>query len=107
MTSQSFVHMHAGIQMRTKIISSRLSLCFYSGRKHKGEMGEVSHPQPRKFCVSQGKMVVKCTSARQFTGQRTIGELLLIKFTDKKSRRRTSETPLEFRSYVPACALQF
>ena len=44
---------------------------------------------------------------RQFTGQRTIGELLLIKFTDKKSRRPTSETPLEFRSYVPACTLQF
>ena len=28
-----------------------------------GGMGEVSHLQPRKFCVSQGKMVVKCTSA--------------------------------------------
>ena len=50
---------------------------------------EVAHSPPTSkilpFC--RAKMVVKCTSTGQFTGQRTIRELLLLrkkKVTNKK-----------------------
>ena len=47
--------------------------------KTQGGMEGVSHPQPLKtLSLCRAKMVVKCTSARQFTGQRVIGELLLL-----------------------------
>ena len=45
-------------------------------------MGGESPPNLEDFAVSQGKMVVKCTSAGQSAGQRTIGELLLPKRKD-------------------------
>ena len=52
--------------------------------KLKGDMG-VSHlPSLGNIAVLKAKMVVKWTSAGQFTGQRTIGELLLLE-TKKKS----------------------
>ena len=45
------------------------------------------------FAASQGKIPVQCTSAGQFVGQRTSGELLLLKkATDKKSLRAASGT---------------
>ena len=46
------------------------------------------------------KMVAECTSAGQFTGQKTIGELLLLTTgknrTDKISGRATYDTPKMF-----------
>ena len=50
---------------------------------------EVIHPHPNleNFSILQSKMVVKCTSAEQFAGQRTISKILLLKrkkFTYKK-----------------------
>ena len=41
----------------------------------------MSHPPPNSKVLPfrRAKMVVKCTSARQFTGKRTIGELLLLR----------------------------
>ena len=47
----------------------------------------VSYPPPNLKNVEQfcrAKMVVKCTSVGQFTGQRTIGDLLLLKKTRRK-----------------------
>ena len=39
----------------------------------------MSHPPNSKVLpFRRAKMVVKCTSAGQFTGKRTIGELLLL-----------------------------
>ena len=43
----------------------------------------VSLPTSKILSLRRAKRVVKCTSARQPTGKRTIGELLLQKVTDK------------------------
>ena len=43
----------------------------------------------------RAKMVIKCTSAGQSIGQRTAGELLLLKKDKRKSHRATYDTPLQ------------
>ena len=55
----------------------------------------MSHPPPTSKILSfrRAKMVVKCTSAEQFTGLSASSELLLLKRRSqtKKSRRTTSD----------------
>ena len=62
--------------------------------KVKGHGGEAP-PTSTILPFRRAKMVLKCTSAGQFTGQRTIGELLLLKKRSetRKSHRATSDTP--------------
>ena len=40
-------------------------------------MGEPP-PAAKSFLLGRAKMLVQCTSAGQFSGQKTIGELLLL-----------------------------
>ena len=99
MTSQSFVHMHTGIQIRTKIISSSFFHCGASTqelRENTYRVNEGAEPPPNSnispFC--RAEMVVTCTSEGQYIGQRSIGELPLIKkVTEKTVRRAASDTP--------------
>ena len=62
----------------------------------------MTHPPASKILpFRRAKMIAKFTSAGQFTGQRTIGELLLLKRLQvQKSRRATSDTPLKLREVM-------
>ena len=63
----------------------------YTGTKRKEAMG-VSRPQPRKFLpFRRAKVVAKCTSARQFTEQRGIGDLLLLKEVNVTDKNLTGQ----------------
>ena len=55
----------------------------------------MSHlPNLGNIAVLKAKIVVKCTSAGQFTGQRTIGELLLPETKKKSYTKNLAGQPL-------------
>ena len=70
------------------------------GRNLRGYVGEPlpNPPTSKNFPFRRAKVVVKCTSARQLTGQRTIGELLLLQKRRQKQKysQETSDTAQKF-----------
>ena len=65
-------------------------------------MGVANPSQPQNFAISQGKAMIKCTSAGHCTGSRTIYELLQ-KETRSQMRNPPGQplTPPKFSEVMP------
>ena len=75
-----------------------------AGTKLKGYVGEPTLTS-KILPFRRAKMVIKCTSAGHFTGQRTIGELLLLKKKRSQTKKGSQGSLLDPPKFGEATSL--